>query len=205
MKETATESSKEVLDLLHRKSFFFENFMFDRITYISKLRNIIMKSGFKNRANKAMCILMRFLKKKYSVSPTHLIRFILHNHFHSSLIKEIKMKRRSILIPKKLSERKFIIYMIFNLMNESNKYSSGFNTKPSYKKYGSKTFFFLSKLINYIQNFLSLSRSELGNTFFVKSNKVIEEKIYKMRYFSNNKTFRSRQRLGKRSHSHINF
>ena len=115
------------------------------------------------------------------------------------------MKRRSILIPKKLSERKFIIYMIFNLMNESNKYSSSFNTKPSYKKSGSKTFFFLSKLINYIQNFLNLSRSELGNTFFVKSNKVIEEKIYKMRYSSNNKTFRSRQRLGKRSHSHINF
>jgi len=206
------KSSKVTLDIMTKKKpLFFESFFFDRVKYIKQLRNHLVKKGFKQKANQITLKLLRYIKVQYKICPIRLLRFVISQHFRGSLIKEVKLKKKSLFYLKKLSYKKYIFYMISNFLNEVNNLQSE-KKNNSYKEFGNKTNFFLLSIQNYIDYYIEINNINPLNTAFAKKSKLLEQKIYKMKHFytSSKKSFSSKKQFRSRmsdykGHNYIKF
>jgi hypothetical protein len=170
-------------------SSFFYSLCLDRSRLLSKFRNHLIKKGLKLKATNSFLEILAFIKGTYRICPVKVLRFLLLRHYKATLVTELFIKKRKVFIPKQLSLRKQIYYMVFSFLKEASLRS---NLKTfSYKINEKKT----SRLVFSIENYIdSLMHSFLDGsaTYMLEKNKLIEEKVYNTKHYlipsSNNRS-----------------
>jgi len=173
-------------------SSFFYSLCLDRSRLLSKFRNHLIKKGLKLKATNSFLEILNFIKSMYRLCPVKVMRFLLLRHYKATLVTELFIKKRKVFVPKQLSLRKQIYYMIFSFLKEASLRSNVRNF--SYKKNEKKMSRFMFSMENYID---SLMHDFLDgtSTYLVDKNRLIEEKVYSTKqYLIPSSTNRSRLR-----------
>lgn len=175
-------------------SSFFYSLCLDRSRLLSKFRNHLIKKGFKLKATNHFFKILSFIKGTYRVCPVKVLRFLLLRHYKATLVTELFIKKRKVFVPKQLSLRKQIYYMVFSFLKEASLYSNLKNF--SYQKNDRKSSRFLVSMEHYIDSLMHNFVDGTSN-FLLEKNKLIEEKVYNTKHYLIPST-NSRSRLRKK-------
>ena len=175
-------------------SSFFYSLCLDRSRLLSKFRNHLIKKGFKLKATNNFLKILSFIKSTYRVCPVKVLRFLLLRHYKATLVTELFIKKRKVFVPKQLSLRKQIYYMVFSFLKEASLYSNLKNF--SYQKNEKKASRFLFSMENYIDSLMHHFVDGTSN-YLLEKNKLIEEKVYNTKHYLIPST-NSRSRLRKK-------
>ena len=160
-------------------SFFYLIFL-EQNKLLKLFRNFLIKNGLKRKANRWFISILTFIKKNYKICPIRTLRFLILRHFKASLFKERKLKKKIIYIPKKLSIKKQLFYMVFFFFKEIEKFSNENKINFKYKLTKNNK----EKITHMLENYISYSiDSGIKNQDLLKLNRVLEEKMYMLKHF----------------------
>jgi hypothetical protein len=161
-------------------SSFFYSLCLDRSRLLSKFRNHLIKKGLKLKATSFFLDILSYIKGTYRLCPVKVLRFLLLRHYKATLVTELFVKKRKVFVPKQLSLRKQVYYMIFSFLKES---SVGSNVRTfSYKKNKKVLSRFMFRMENYI-DLLMHSFIDGTSTSLVDKNRLVEEKVYSTKQY----------------------
>jgi len=181
-----SSKSKFYISKSNNYSFFY-SILLEQNHLLKLFRNFLIKNGLKRKANRWLITILTLIKQNYRICPIRTLRFLILRHFKAGLIKERKLKKKLIYVPKRLSVKKQLFYMVFFFFKEINNFSSGYENQFSYKLLGNKKDRFVHIIDSYIRYSID---SDVINNFLIKKNTLLEEKMYSLKHFIKKSTHR---------------
>jgi len=164
------------------RSFFISIFL-EQNKLITTFRNYLIKNGLKEKATKWTLEILTKLKLSFKISPTKLLSFLLMGHYHTSLFKEReinKKKNLSVIIPKRLSSKKQLFYMVDHFFKEATLFSKPINKNKPFLENRSH-----SRIVRYLLNYIFYLTADVNkNVFLVKKNRVLEERMSHINHYT---------------------
>jgi CRISPR/Cas system-associated endoribonuclease Cas2 len=181
LNQIVNQSSKSKFNISKSNDYsFFYLIFLEQNALLRLFRNFLIKNGLKKKANRWLIEIFIFIKQNYKICPIRTLRFLILRHFKASLIKERKLKKKQIYIPKRLSIKKQLFYMVFFFFKEVDDFSLNFKDQFSYKSLDNsknRSVYLINNYIKYSMNLGTL------NPILLKKNLLLEEKIYSLKHF----------------------
>lgn len=179
MDKIVLQSSKSKCLINKSKDYSFLYLVFiDKNKLLKLFRNFLIKHGLKRKANGWFVKILQFLKHNYKICPLRTLRFLIMRHYQASLIKERKLKKKVIFVPKRLSIRKQLFYMVFFFFKEVQNFNISYKEQFSYVKDTD------NRIVHSVKNYVRYAM-DYGTIFtsVTKKTKTIEEKMYSLKHF----------------------